>query len=59
MKEYIKKNDEQYDYIEINRSDLNDCIESINNSGRKVEDLKIIESSFKEDVYNVYIKYKQ
>lgn len=59
MKDNIKINNDSYDYIEIDKDDLNKYIELLNNSDKKVEDLYIIESSFKTDTYNVYVKYKK
>ena len=59
MKDNIKINNDSYDYIEIDKADLNKYIELLNNSDKKVEDLCIIDSSFKTDTYNVYIKYKK
>ena len=59
MKDNIKINNDSYDYIEIDKADLNNYIEMLNKSDKKVEDLYISESSFKTDTYNVYIKYKK
>ena len=59
MKDNIKINNDGYDYIEIDKADLNNYIEMLNKSDKKVEDLYISESSFKTDTYNVYIKYKK
>lgn len=59
MKDNIKINNDSYDYIEIDKDDLNKYIELLNNSDKKVEDLYIVESSFKTDTYNVYVKYKK
>lgn len=59
MKDNIKINNDSYDYIEIDKDDLNKYIELLNNSDKEVEDLFIVDSSFKTDTYNVYIKYKK